>query len=350
MRVGVDGRSLRGDRAPRGIASYLDCLLAELRSIPGDDYAVLTADSRLGYAAAAFIGRPRLDRQLGGCDVLWAPAPAPLAVSPGVPLVLSIHDLSFEHRPRDYTAYERFWHRRAHPRALARRAARVIAVSESVRGQLLDEWSLPEEKVVAIPSGPGRPPRGGGAAPAGLPPDYLLVVGGIEPRKRIDLLLDAHERARRGGLSAELVLAGDGPLRERAAAAGATTLGVVPADELDGLYAGARALVLASREEGFGFTPLEALARGTPAVVPDLPPFRETLGDAALTFPPGDAEALAGALLRIEHEPGLGERLVAAAAEPLRRLSWERAASETRAVLAAASVEPSRRSASNPGA
>ena len=298
MRVGVDGRSLRGDRAPRGIASYLDCLLAELRSIPGDDYAVLTADSRLGYAAAAFIGRPRLDRQLGGCDVLWAPAPAPLAVSSGVPLVLTIHDLSFEHRPRDYTAYERFWHRRAHPRALARRAARVIAVSESVRGQLLD----------------------------------------------------AHERARRGGLSAELVLAGDGPLRERAAAAGATTLGVVPADELDGLYAGARALVLASREEGFGFTPLEALARGTPAVVPDLPPFRETLGDTALTLPPGDAEALAGALLRIEHEPGLRERLVAAAAEPLRRLSWERAANETRAVLAAASGEPSRRSASNPGA
>ena len=58
---------------------------------------------RLAYASAALLRRPRLDRIAGGCDVVWAPAPAPLAVSPGVPLVMTVHDLSFEHRPRDYT-------------------------------------------------------------------------------------------------------------------------------------------------------------------------------------------------------------------------------------------------------
>ena len=88
-----------------------------------------------------------------------------------------------------------------------------------------------------------------------------------------------------------------------------------------------------SREEGFGFTPLEALSAGVPAVVSDLPVFRETLGDAALTVPPGDADALADALLRLEREPELRDRLVEAGGERVCLLSWERAARETRALF-----------------
>lgn len=334
MRVGVDGRSLRAGRAPRGVAIYLDCLLQELRAIPGDHYELLRATGRLRYATAALTGRPRLDRALGACDLVWAPAPAPLAVSSGLRLVLTVHDLSFEHRPRDYTAYERLWHRAARPRELASRAARVIAVSNTVRDQLLAEWGLPPDKVVTIPSGPGRPPGDAGPLPDGLPSTFLLAVGSLEPRKRVDLLLEAHALARRRGLEAGLVLAGEGRLP--ANAQGAKALGFVPADQLEAVYARALAVVSASREEGFGFTPLEALARGTPAVVPDQPPFQETLGEAAVRFPPGDAGALADALLRLEREPGLREHLMAAAAEPLARLSWERAARETRAVLAEA--------------
>lgn len=338
MRVGVDGRSLHAGRAPRGVAAYLDCLLPELRSLQGDDYQLARLPGRLGYAAGALAGRPRLDRRAGACEVFWAPAPAPLALSSSVPLVLTIHDLSFEHRPSDYTAYERLWHRLARPRALAGRAARVIAVSQSVRDQLLDEWSLPAEKVATVLSGPGRPAARSASPPAGLPPTYLLAVGGLEPRKRIDLLLEAHVLARGRGLEAGLVLAGEGRLASTASEAGATPLGFVPEEQLDGLYAGALALVSTSREEGFGFSPLEALARGTPAVVPDLPPFRETLGEAALRFPPGDAPALAGALLRLEREPDLRRWLLAAAEGPLGRLSWERTARETRTVLAEAAA------------
>jgi glycosyltransferase involved in cell wall biosynthesis len=215
----------------------------------------------------------------------------------------------------------------------------VIAVSASVRDQLIDEWSLEPEKVIAVLSGPGRPPAGGTPAAADRPSKYLLAVGALEPRKRVDLLLEAHALAREQGLEAELVLAGEGRLRSRAEAAGATALGFVPDEQLDALYSGALAVVSASREEGFGFTPLEALARGTAAVVPDLPPFDETLGESALRFPPGDVEALAGALLRLEREPDLRDRLVAAAAGPLARLSWQRAARETRDVLAAAAGE-----------
>jgi glycosyltransferase involved in cell wall biosynthesis len=110
----------------------------------------------------------------------------------------------------------------------------------------------------------------------------------------------------------------------------------VPDALLDAFYERALAVACVSREEGFGFTPLEAAARGTPAIVADLPVFDETLGDAALRVPAGDAAALAGALLRMENEPGLRDELAAKARDAAARLSWEDTARATRAVLAEA--------------
>src|SRR5918999_3831852 len=101
MRVAVDARSFRASGSGRGISVYLECLLHELRhGNAGESYQAVE-DRRLSRASAAVFGRPRLDRIAGGCDVLWLPAPAPLAASPGVPLVLTVPDLSFEHRPSD---------------------------------------------------------------------------------------------------------------------------------------------------------------------------------------------------------------------------------------------------------
>ncbi len=315
---------------------YLDCLLSELRRAHASDRFEPVVDGRMGRLAAATVRRPRLDRLAGGCDVVWAPAPAPLAISAGVPAVLTLHDLSFEHRPSDYGAYERLWHLAARPRALARRAARVITVSEAVRGEALEEWGLDPARVVTVLSGPGRPRGAAGPLPAGLEPGFVLAVGAVEPRKRPDLLVEAHRRARARGLRAELVFAGPG---EPPRAEAVRVLGRVDDPTLEALYSGALVLACPSREEGFGFTPVEAAARGTPAVVAALAPFRETLGDAALAVAPGDPEALADALLRIEREPDLRERLAATAGDAARRLSWERAAEETRAVLAAAAEE-----------
>ena len=103
MRVAVDGRSLRTAAPARGVSVYLDCLLAELRRSFPEDHLEPVVDGRLSRAAAAAVGRPRLDRLAGGCDVVWAPAPAPLAVSRGVPLVLTVHDRSWEQRHGDHT-------------------------------------------------------------------------------------------------------------------------------------------------------------------------------------------------------------------------------------------------------
>jgi glycosyltransferase involved in cell wall biosynthesis len=367
VKIGIDGRSLRAATGRRGVARYLGSLLPALAGAgPDDHYAVLVpgkpdpgltrlvtgpniivrstlVGSRTMFASAALAGRPRIDRVLGGCDVLWAPAVAPLAVSGDVPLVLTVHDLSFEHRAEDFSIYQRAWHRLARPRRLAEQATRVIAVSDAIRRQLIAEWDIAPEKVMTVPSGPGREPSGGDGHKGNgfareLTPGYVLAVGALEPRKRPDLLVEAHARARAAGLRAALVFAGEGSLRQRLAGAGATVLGYVPDEQLDALYRDALALTCVSRDEGFAFTPLEALALGTPAVVSDLPVFTETLGDGALRVPGGDADALAGALLRLERDRRLRSDLVEAGRAAAARLSWSRAGEQTREVIAEAAA------------
>jgi glycosyltransferase involved in cell wall biosynthesis len=338
VKVGVDGRALSADRAIRGVARYLRCLLAELeRAFPDDEYRLLVR-GRATYVAGSVTGRPRLDRALDGCDVFWTPAPAPLALSRDMPLVLTVHDLSFAHRAADYTPYERLWHRLARPPSLARRARTVIAVSAVVRDELISEWGLAPDRIVCVHNGPGLPAGRAGPLPDGLAPGFLLAVGALEPRKRPDLLAAAYERARAAGLRAPLAVVGasrdDGGL----GAAGALLLGRVPDEQLEALYGSALGLVCASREEGFGLTPVEAAARGAPSVVPDLPVFAETLGEAVLRFTPGDSQSLADALLRLEGDGALRDRVAAEARTAAARLSWERAARETRAVLAGAAA------------
>jgi glycosyltransferase involved in cell wall biosynthesis len=331
MRVGVDARALL---AGRGVARFTRSLLAALAEhaaadewlafVPGRapvepvHPGVELVRHRLGgralFGAAALVRRPTLAALVGGADVVWLPAPAPVA--PGAPYVLTVHDRSWERRPHDFSAYERLWHALARPRALARDAAAVTADSHAVATELQAAW-----RVRAVVVSPGVVAH---TAPA-HPGRYLLYVGAHEPRKALDVLTAAHARARASGLDAELVIVGDGGRR-------------VDDAELAGLYAGALAVVQPSYLEGFGLPPLEAATHGTPSVVSDLPCFAETLGDAALRVAPGDIEALAAALLRIAGDEELRRRLGTAARERARAYTWERAATSLYALLSEAAA------------
>jgi len=360
VKVGIDGRSLTAPQ-DRGVSHTTRSMIGALAAghpdddlrvfVPGRDTRDWPAElerrnvtivrhplpSRALFGAAAVAGRPRLDRLLGGdLDVVWAPTAAPLAVSDGVPLVLSVHDLSFVERPSDFTAYERLWHRLARPRRLVQRAAAVVAVSEATRGALAERWGMPAARVAVVRNGVDLPPAGPDAAPADLPERYLLFVGALEPRKAPELLVDAFARARARGLDAELVLVGEGRLGPRLHGPGVRLVGRAPRPALSALYAGALAVVMPSWLEGFGLPPAEALAVGTPAVVSDLPVFAEILGGGALRVPAGNPEALAGALLRVAGDAELRAELAAAGAKAIAPLTWERAARELRAVLTAA--------------
>lgn len=345
MKVGVDARALSG---PRGIGRYARGLLGALmQRFPADELHVVTHPGdtlpdlpglvvhpdhrprRAVFAAAALTGRPRLDHLLGGdLDVLWLPAPAPLAVSRDVPVLLTVHDLSFELRPGDFTPYERVWHRLTRPARLLRRADRVVADSAATQALLLARHGLGEDRVEVVHPGL-RTPSTAGPEDGGAP--FLLWVGALEPRKAPEVLARAFASARAHGLQAELRVVGEG--RAPLEGPGIRRLGRVEDVVLDALYRDALAVVTPSRDEGFGFPPLEAALHGTPAVVSDLPVFRETLGDAALRVPVGDAGALGEALLRIERDAALRRELGARARAAAARFTWAAAADATHAAL-----------------
>jgi glycosyltransferase involved in cell wall biosynthesis len=340
MRVAVDARALRSGR---GIARWVSGMLGALAAAHSDDEWVAVVPgrasagplppgvalartrlpSRAVWGAAALARSPRLADLAGGADVCWIPAPAPVAT--GAPYVLSVHDRSWERRPGDFTRYERAWHALARPRALARGASAVTAVSQAVAVDVGAAWGV-RTHVVS--------PGVDGAAAAARPGRYLLWVGALEPRKAPDVLAEAYARARSRGLDAELVVVGAG--REALDSPGVVRVGAVDDHELAGLYAGALALVAPSRLEGFGLGPLEAGVHGTPSIVSDLDVFDETLGQAALRVCRDDPEALARALLRIAGDAPLRARLGAAARERAAAYSWERSARALHDLLAQA--------------
>jgi fructose-1,6-bisphosphatase II len=172
----------------------------------------------------------------------------------------------------------------------------------------------------------------------------ILTVGGIEPRKGSLTLLDAFAAARDAlpDRRPVLLIAGGATLFDyrdevdrfhaRAAELGINgdlrVLGPVSDDELEALYRAADVFALPSAKEGFGLAVLEALAAGLPAVVSDLDVFRGFLDDeaSALLAPAGDADALAGALVRVAREPALADRLRAGGRAVVRRHTWARVA------------------------
>jgi glycosyltransferase involved in cell wall biosynthesis len=337
MIVGVDARSLQ---YARGVTRYVAPTLAALAdAMPDDEFRLLApgrtsiaaaparanvtvvrprAEARRYYARSALLGRPRLDRALGGVDVFWLPASHPGSVSEEVPLVLTVHDLSFDTRPQDFTRYERLNHRITNARAQCSRADRILVTTAAVRDEVVAAYGVSPAKIDVIAPGVARPawevPDPKAVAEArlryGLPARYVLQVGALEPRKRPDVTARAAAR-----VGVAVAFAGEGPLAKALRGApGAHLLGHVPDGDLDLLYAGAAALTYPSMLEGYGFPPQEAALRGTPAVVSDLPALRETLGDGALFIPPGDEDALTVALAELGGDDALRRALAGRAA------------------------------------
>lgn len=283
-----------------------------------------------------------LDYFIRGMDVWFAPNLGFINVKTSVPLVLTVHDLSFAIEPKWYTLRERWWHRLIRPGRLARRATAVIAVSKQTKRELTSHYHLPVAKVRVVYPGIDRQ-YFSKVAPAvitrlkakyGLPPSYFLFLGSLEPRKNFNTVLLAYELARKSGLKSGLVLAGQvsdaaGRGITKRDMPGVSTLGFVEEADKPALYAAATALVLVSYHEGFGFPPLEALACGTPSIVSDIPVFTETLGQATVRIPPSDHGALAEQLLRFERQPSLRSRIIRSRPSILAKFTWRKAAQGT---------------------
>ena len=259
---------------------------------------------------------PRLLSRLGPAlaHFLWS-----LPLRCPCPAVLSVADLSFELEPELMPGRDGVIFRQVVPRS-ARRAVRVVTVSDRTRRDLVRAYGIAESKIAVISHGVDPVFR-----PAQRPSrDYALFVGAVQERKNPRAALDA---TRQTGLP--LVVAG--PVKDRDLAAeltrgGARVVGYVDRLELAGLYRNAACLVFPSRFEGFGLPVIEAMASGTPVVCTDEPALREVGGEAAVFVP---AERLAEGI-----ERALADRawLVEAGLTRSRLFSWEETARRTVAV------------------
>jgi glycosyltransferase involved in cell wall biosynthesis len=225
-------------------------------------------------------------------------------------------------------------------RAIAR-VARVIADSESARRDFLRFTDYPPEHVRVVPLGvsarfqpppPSADRRGG--------PVRILHVGHCGPYKNVETILHALPLiAERLGEPARLVKVG-GPFTESQRRLISRLrldrqvqyLGAVPLADLPATYADADLLLQPSLYEGFGLTPLEAMACGTPVVVSDAGSLPEVVSDAGVTVAPTDVEGIADAVARVVTDVGLRATLRQRGLDRARGFTWERTALATLAV------------------
>ena len=278
MRVGFDSRPASD---PRGIGRYTRCLLEALRTTAtGGDDLVEGA-------------RPR------GVDVFhtpWIDGARPVS---RCPQVVTLHDLVPLKRPAEYLRTGVRFRLRYGATA---RAERVIVPTAAVAADAAERLGVPEERLEVIPeaAAPAMRPRGEDEVAEvrerlGLPEEFLVWVGGLEhpdPRKRVAELAAAPR---------DLPLVLVGPTRPWAHELPDVHLtGLVSDDDLAAVLTAARALVVASDDEGFGLPAVEALACGCPVAACAVPAMEEVLGDGATFVERDDLAGLlrAGAAAR----------------------------------------------------
>jgi glycosyltransferase involved in cell wall biosynthesis len=356
MRIAIDARELVGK--PTGVGRYLMELLTEWADGPeARRHAfALYAHSTPAWLPEAFRASVRV--LPGGGGTLWEQRTLARAIAadrPGVlfapgytapltaaaPVVVAVHDVSFFAHP-EWFSWREGARRRFFTAWSARRARRVLTVSTFSRQQIVTHIGLPEARVQVIYHGI-RPPE---VTPAAGPREPLVLhVGSLFQRRHVDALITAFAHVRARMPQARLEIVGENRTRPHidfeALVAGLDLAGAVGlrsyVDEptLHDLYARAAVFVFLSEYEGFGLTPLEALAAGVAPVVLDTPVSREVLGTAAC-FVPRVAVSdgrLASALIDLLADEGARAPLLAAGAAVLHRYQWRDAAAATLRVL-----------------
>ncbi len=367
MKIVFDARTVRPRRT--GVGYAVERLLRALMECDRqNEYVVLMTDA----AEWPRLRAPENFRLLGGCadyeshpwgdlwerfalprllereraDLFHGPAFRVPHKRCGCPTVVTVYDLTCLRCGSDYPRRFRYymaWQIRRSCEA----ARAIIAPSEATARDLREMIGVSECKIRVIPAAadsrfcPTAAPDRARLAkihPA-LQHPYILTVGTLEPRKRIELLAAAFERARAtGAVSHSLILAGKagwkaGPslraLRESVARAAIYHLDYVDEADLVALYQGADLFVCASRYEGFGLPPLEAMACGCPVVTTAGGALAEVVGAAGIVVDAPGAERLAAAIVEVLTDGDRRREMSRCAVERASRFSWQASAQQT---------------------
>jgi glycosyltransferase involved in cell wall biosynthesis len=352
LRVGIDGRAFSSPAG--GVRRYVAGLVSALLAL--DDPPDLVAlggrsippglahvgepphpPTNLGWT---LIGLPRAAAR-ARVDLIHAPAYTAPLWSP-VPVVLTIHDVSYARHPEWYP-YRRDRLRRAFYRRSARGAAAIVTDSAFSASEIRAAYGIPAARITVAPLGVTTdfsPPDASLPVelPSGVTPPFLLHVGDLHERRNLAVVVDAMLQARQhfSALPAlSLVLAGIDRgvgdalctiAREADAPEAVIRLGVVEEDELRLLYRSATALVYPSRYEGFGLPVLEAMASGTPVIGSRAASIPEVLGEAGILVDPEDTPGWAEAIVRVVNDERSRGAMRAAGLARAAEFTWARTA------------------------
>jgi glycosyltransferase involved in cell wall biosynthesis len=246
-------------------------------------------------------GRLRRELELHGLDVIHFPLTVMLPRVDDPPAAVSLLDIQHVLFPEFFSRAERAYRRVVYGWSL-RRARAVIAISQHVKGTLVERLGIQAERIEVIHLGVDHDvfhPNG-----TAVRRPFLLYPANPWPHKNHERLFSAFTRVRRARPELRLILTGTGLERLGRIPDGVELRGRVPREELAELYRTASALVFPSLYEGFGQPPLEAMASGTPVAVSRAGSLPEVCGDAALYFEPTSVDEIAEAILTVLGRPG----------------------------------------------
>jgi glycosyltransferase involved in cell wall biosynthesis len=361
--IGLNAQLLCLDENYRGagINAYIYHLLRQLGGDSPYRYTVFLSEPRfvdprlalrysrwpmqrpLARIAWEQLALPALLRR-AGAQLLHAMAfVAPLVQA--CPCVVTIYDLSFLHYPEAFRPFNR-WYLSRFTTLTARRARRVIAISESTKRDVVQRLGVPAERVDVVYCGVDETFR---PLPDkevdqfrrqhGLPDQFILFLGTLEPRKNVETLITAYAEWRKSQpCLPQLVLAGGKGWYYEQAFARVQELGLadrvvfpgyLPAAELPWWYNAAEMFVYPSRFEGFGLPVLEAMACGTPVITSNSSSLPEIVGDAGRLVAPNDSLELAATMQEVWHCKEVRRELAIKGVARAARFRWQHTAQQT---------------------
>lgn len=262
------------------------------------------------------------------------------------PSIITVHDLSWIRFPHTHPI-ERVRAMDKYFEPGLRRASLILTDSAFVKRELMDVFGVRPELIVPVLLGVEslfRPQSAEETLPvlsrhSLVHGQYLLAVGTLEPRKNLQVALQAfmqlppairkHYPLVLVGMTGWHTSALEAQMAPMIRAGEVRQLGYLSREDLATVIAGALTLIYPSIYEGFGLPPLEAMACGVPVIASDVSSLPEVVGDTGLLINPHDAEAVAQAIQLLVNDPAIRGKLSSKALDRSKEFTWDRCVTQT---------------------